>query len=133
MKKYLLSVCTLLFLAMLPMVSHAGGDRERVPKVRYLAPRSEAVVDLTGQESLEFTWSAMPKPSGGRMAYRFTIYKGFGYERIMNEILDRKTYSYTVPAEMFENGQLYTWQVLQRDDNTRYWSMDNRWSFTIKK
>lgn len=129
MKKLYLIIA---LIALSVSVVWAGGDRETVPKVRYLEPRSEAVIDLTGKDSIMFKWNAAT-PSGGRVGYRFTIYKGFGYERAYHEEPEIKANSIEVPADIFEDGQLYTWQVKQRAGNNKVWSMDQRWSFTVKK
>jgi len=130
MKKIL--TITLLF-AMVATFVWAAGDREKTPKVRYVNPRSESIVDLTGEENLTFKWKSTPIPGGGRIAYKFEVYKDFGYEKIVNEVLGERNFSIEIPSEKFENNQLYTWQVKQRDRRTRIWSMDSRWSFTAKK
>jgi hypothetical protein len=110
-----------------------AGERQSSPNVRYTYPRNEAVVDLTGKEELEFTWKKVPIPDGGRSAYKFNLYKGFGYEELANEKLDEKVYSIKIPANIFKNGGTYTWQVKQRSMRSRVWGKDNRWSFTVKK
>ena len=130
MKKILLFA---LCITLISVFSWAGGERESVPRVRYIEPKNDHTVDLTGKKSLVFKWKSSPTPSGGRRAYRFTVYKGFGYERVISENLDHKIYSREVPAELFEDGKLYTWQVKQRDGRTHVWSMDSRWSFKVKK
>ena len=111
----------------------AGGDRERTPKVAYIGPGNDAVVNLKGEKSLTFMWKSGPVPGGGRVAYKFEIYKGFGYERVASETLDHDVFSKEVPAELFKSGELYSWQVKQRDRRTRLWSMDHRWSFKVVK
>ena len=111
----------------------AADKRTNTPKVRYIEPKSEAVVDLTGKESLVFKWKSNPVPGGGRMAYKFNVYKEYGYDVVVNEKLDARVFSIEVPADKFENGMTYTWQVKQRDAHSRIWSMDSRWSFIVKK
>ena len=44
-----------------------------------------------------------------------------------------KVFSFEVPADVFEPGVTYTWQVKQRDEWTRLWSRNHRWSFKVKK
>ena len=122
------------FLILISFVSFSmAGERQSAPDVVYTYPKSEAIVDLTGKESIEFTWKKMPIPSGGRSAYKFNLYKGFGYEELVDEKLEDKIYSIKVPAKIFEKGATYTWQVKQRSMRSRVWGKDNRWSFTVKK
>lgn len=122
------------FLILISFVSFSmAGERQNAPDVVYTYPKSEAIVDLTGKESIEFTWKKMPIPSGGRIAYKFNLYKGFGYEELVDEKLEDKIYSIKVPAKIFEKGATYTWQVKQRSMRSRVWGKDNRWSFTVKK
>jgi len=103
------------------------------PEVRYLSPKDENVVDLTGKESLLFSWKPVPIPGGGRLCYKFELFKGYGYDRIVNETLSHDNVAMVVPADMFENGSIYTWQVTQRDEMTRNWSRASRWVFKVKK
>ncbi|MFH1593178.1 MAG: hypothetical protein ABID09_00600 [Candidatus Omnitrophota bacterium] len=130
MKKLFPLILAALFIATLVQ---AGGDRERTPKVPLLEPLNDAVVDLSGKESLLFRWKPSPRPGGGRIAYKFDLYKEFGYEAVFGEELEHDVYSIEVPVDKFENGALYSWQVKQRDARTRFWSMDHRWSFKVKK
>ena len=111
----------------------AKKGRDSTPKVRYIEPKSESLVDLTDEEVLTFKWKPTPIPGGGRMAYKFELFKEFGYDRIVNETLRERVFSIDIPADRFADGALYTWQVRQRDASTPIWSMDQRWSFTVKK
>ena len=132
MKK--LYAITLIFVTAITTLTFAGSDSRRiVPNVRYRAPRNDSIVDLTGKEILEFKWKSTPAPSGGRSAYKFNLYKGFGYETLVSEKLDHKIYSIEVPVDMLEDGGEYTWQVKQRGRKSRLWGIDNRWSFKVKK
>ena len=108
-------------------------DRQDSPNVRYIYPKNEAIIDLTGKKSITFSWKSMPIPAGGRRAYRFKIFDGFGYEMVVNETLDFQVYSIEIPADTFKNDALYTWQVKQRSKKSGVWGKDNRWSFRIKK
>ena len=130
MKKLIPFLLISVFVTTLAM---AVGRRGDTPQPRCIGPKNEAIVDLTGKESLLFSWKSNPVPSGGRMAYKFDLYKDYGYEVVESEQLDAKVFSIEVPADKFENGALYTWQVKQRDYHTRIWSRDYRWSFTVKK
>ena len=126
-----ISLSFLILMSLVPL--SMAGERQSSPNVRYTYPKSESIVDLTGKEELEFTWKKMPIPSGGRSAYKFNLYKGFGYEELVDEKLEDKVYSIKVPVKIFENGETYTWQVKQRSMRSRVWGKDNRWSFKVKK
>jgi hypothetical protein len=101
--------------------------------VQYLEPESQAVVDLKGQEALTFAWKKTPIPGGGRQNYKFILYKGRGYDAIESQVLDYDVYSIDIPSDKFEDGQVYTWCVKQRDDTTHVWSLYDTWAFTVKK
>lgn len=134
MKKWLYLITVALFLSFtLLQTVWAVGRRNNTPLVRYLEPKNDSTVDLKGKENMVFQWKKMPIPGGGRAKYKFELYDGFGYERIVSEDLKHDVYSIEVPADKFENGKLYTWQVKQRDATTRIWSRDDRWSFKVKK
>jgi len=111
----------------------AGSGKLRVPRVVYTAPDNDSVVDLTGKEHLLFKWKGVPRPGGGREAFRFTLNKGFSYEAIVTKDLDRATFSLELPADMFENGATYSWHVKQRDRRNRLWSRFDYWSFKVIK
>ena len=129
MKKIVIVALMIVSLA----ISAWASDRNTAPLVIYLSPESESVVDLTGKDSLAFSWKPMPLPLGGRLAYKFSLYKDFGYDVIVSKKLSEKRYSIKIPAEKFENGATYTWQVKQRSRSTRVWGIDHRWSFKVKK
>ena len=129
MKKMIL----VLLILIITSVSLEARERQDAPLVRYTFPKSESTVELTGKKNLTFRWKGMPIPSGGRRAYKFTLYKGFGYEEIFDKILDFQVYSIDVPADKFENGVEYTWQVKQRSKRSGHWGKDNRWSFKIER
>lgn len=130
MKKLFPFILTIIFIT---TFVQAGSGRLKTPRVIYMEPRNDSVVDLRGKESLTFRWKGTPKPGGGRMAYKFDLYKDFGYERIVSEKLRDDVYSIEVPSDKFEDGALYTWQVKQRDARTRFWGLDIRWSFRVRK
>jgi len=103
------------------------------PRVEYLKPDNDSVVDLTGRDKLVFSWREVPIPAGGREAYRFTLFKGFTYKVVVSRDIDGRTFSVEVPAEKFEDGETYTWRVKQRDARTLVWSLYDTWSFKVIK
>ena len=114
--------------------SHGGSGG--TPEVLYLLPHNDHDVDLTGKESLHFEWKALPKPGGGREAYRFELFKGAeeAYDRIYSAELEPDVYTIEIPADKFEDGMMYTWRVKQRDARTSVWSRQgDRWRFTVRK
>ena len=131
MKK--IALILILFVFSTFISAEAVGRRYNTPTVKYIQPKSQSVVDITGKNSITFMWKRLPRPANGRENYKFELFKDYGYDRIINEILEHDVDSVEIPADKFENGQTYTWQVKQRDQKTRVWSMDKRWSFTVKK
>ena len=103
------------------------------PSVSYHTPYNQSTVDLTGKESMVFTWMPVPFPSGGVQNYRFRIYKGYSYGSIFAKNLEPRIWSVEVPAGIFEDGQTYTWRVQQRDAQTLAWSRYDTWSFKVIK
>lgn len=113
--------------------SYSRENRFAVPRVAYGEPKDQSTVDLTGKENLTFTWSQVPIPSGGREAFRFKLYKGFSYDRIISQDLGSRTFSIDVPSDKFVNAQTYTWRVEQRDGRSMIWSLYDTWSFKVIK
>jgi len=112
------------------------GGSGGTPEVLYLLPHNDHDVDLTGKESLHFEWKALPKPGGGREAYRFELFRGAeeAYDRIYSAELRPDVYTMEIPADKFEDGMMYTWRVKQRDARTSVWSRQgDRWRFTVRK
>lgn len=103
------------------------------PQVVYESPYNDSTVDLKGKQSISFKWQMVPIPSGGREVYRFTLYKGDGYDVVLNKIIDSRTFFIEVPANMFEEGTRYRWRVMQRDSRTMNWSHYDNWYFEVKK
>ena len=113
--------------------AYAGDDRFRVPRVAYVEPQDQSTVDLTKSNIMTFRWNPVPAPAGGREAFRFKVFKGWSYDSIVSQEIDSRTFSVDVPADKFEDGQLYTWRVQQRDSSNMIWSLYDTWSFKVKK
>lgn len=109
------------------------GDSGSVPKVVYMRPVDESNMDLTGKDKILFEWNMLPIPSGGREIYKFTLFKGNGYERILSQEVNSRTFSIEVPADKFEPGETYRWYVKQRDARTLVWSQHDNWYFKVVK
>lgn len=120
-------------IASLTTVAHAGSDRNKVPRVAYCEPDNDTVIDLSGKTFLTFRWKPQPLPAGGRVGYKFRLYKGFDYDLIVKEDPGRDVLSIDVPVEKFEDGATYSWHVEQRDASNMLWSLHKRWSFKVKK
>ena len=134
MKKTLLFI--LIFMSMIFFTVEARGiygRGEMVPEVNYMAPKDESKIDLAGEKTLTFRWRRVPFPSGGRKCYKFIIFKGFSYESYFKKILEHNVTSIDVPVGIFEDGQVYSWQVKQQDDWSAAWSRNVWWSFKIIK
>lgn len=107
------------------------GTGIKTPRVNYISPTNESKIDLTGKEYLAFSWKPTPIPSGGRKAYRFSLFKGYEYDTVFDQELDPQTTSIDIPCSILEDNETYTWRVKQRDGGG--WSPDLRWSFEAKK
>lgn len=113
---------------------HADSNRRTmVPRVAYLEPANDTVIDLSGKKTLTFSWKQQPMPGGGREGFRFRLYKGFDYALIFKEELARDTLSIDVPTDKFEDGGTYSWNVEQRDSAGMLWSLHDTWSFRVTK
>ncbi len=102
-----------------------------VPRVAYLNPDNGAEIELGGRSSIVFSWKMVPIPAGGRDSYKFTLYKGDGYDVVASVVLGPETFSFDVPASKFEPGKRYRWQVKQRDARTMEWSAYDSWYFQV--
>lgn len=114
-------------------VSYAQSDRRKVPRVAYIEPDNDSVVDLSGKESLTFRWKQQPIPGGGRAGFRFKLCKGFGYDFIVSQDPGPDVLSIDVPADKFEDQATYSWYVEQRDASSARWSLHDGWSFKVTK
>jgi len=106
------------------------GRGGQTPRVRKIRPKDDSQV-IIEDKGVEFKWSLVPMPAGGRRTFRFKLFKGFGYGSIVKEELAQDITSITVQAEVFEDGQLYSWEIAQR--GSEGWSKSQRWSFTAIK
>ena len=134
MKKVLIAV----FIAGILVVTFTmGADaairRTIVPRVAYLEPANDTVIDLAGKKTITFSWKQQPIPGGGRVGFRFRLYKGFDYELIVKEKLASDVLSIDVPTDKFEDGATYSWHVEQRDSANMLWSLHDTWSFKVTK
>jgi len=86
-----------------------------VPQPRLLKPDTE-IVDLTGQPTLNFSWSPHEGDLMQRAYYDFRIYKDYdmlGSNLIFNKEVPPNTYSIDVSSDMFKSDKVYTWSVRQ--------------------
>ncbi len=105
------------------------------PEVRLMYPISDEV-DLTGQKELVFRWSPFEGELFRRNYYEFCLYKGYGqYESdiIVNEHVKPAVYSFSVNAEIFEDGQVYTWSIRQVYTDMAFKSNATYNSFKVSK
>jgi len=130
-KKALILIMACIAVIIISSPVFAGARREDVPRVAYLSPDNDSVVDLTGKASLEFKWKNAPVPGGGRDSYKFRLIKGFKYDFIVLKELDQDVFSIEVGADKFEDGVTYSWYVEQRDASSMVWSLHDIWSFKV--
>ena len=133
MKKIILSIFISFIFVNVASVAGAGDDRFSVPRPAYLEPGNQTVVDLTGKDSLTFSWKPQPIPSGGRNSFRIRLYQGFSYEVIASLDVDQRTFLINIPSDKLEDGMTYSWHVQQRDDRSMIWSLFDTWSFKVVK
>lgn len=133
MKKAIAFIAACAISAVMVCGLFAQSERTRIPRVEYLEPENDSVVDLAGKDSLLFRWTASAAPGGGRQAYRFRLYKGFEYGAIVSENLRPDVFSIKVPADKFEDGATYSWHVQQQDAANMWWGLFNTWSFKVSK
>ncbi len=88
---------------------------EDVPVPTLLSPAGETV-DLTGKDTLEFRWSPFEGRMYKRQGYDFRLYKGrqtYAGSQIYKEQVGPDAYHVVLKADMFEDGQVYTWTLRQ--------------------
>lgn len=86
-----------------------------VPEPTLLSPVGETV-DLTGKETLEFRWSPFEGRINKRQGYDFRLYKGrrtYAQDEVYKEQVGPDVYHVVLKADMFEDGQVYTWTLRQ--------------------
>ncbi len=96
-------------------VGTVGYDEADVPVPTLLSPAG-GTVDLTGKETLEFKWSPFEGRMYRRQGYDFRLYKGrqtYASDEIYKEQVGPDDYHVVLKAEMFEDGQVYTWTLRQ--------------------
>ncbi len=108
MKKTLI---LLLILLSIPVGVIAGGRKGLQPPPRQFEPNESA--DLRGKSELLFRWGS----EGDRSViteYQFKLYKGTQTVEaglIKAETIPASIDHLSLPAELFENGQTYAWQL----------------------
>jgi hypothetical protein len=83
-------------------------DRPSPPRLRYPITAS---IDLKGKDYLEFQWW---DSFGWVAGYEFRLFRGYNMyaqDQIMKEKLPARTTSLKVKADVFEEGQVYTWAL----------------------
>ena len=105
-------VLVMVFCAMSPLC--AGGRKMGdLPAPRLVTPTDNA--DITGKDSLLFRWTTEGDRSG-LSYYDFRVYKGHETIEsglILKEQVPAGKTDFSVSADKFENGQIYSWSVRQ--------------------
>jgi len=120
MKNTRIAVITAVFVLSLGLAGFTGtlnftldqGGYNSVPEPRLRYPIYDTVT-LTGNEPLEFKWWNSYVGSRG---FILKIYKGYNMyaaDLIHNEELPVDAYSVKIKPELFENGRVYTWSLVQ--------------------
>ncbi|MDP3792102.1 MAG: hypothetical protein Q8R38_08695 [Candidatus Omnitrophota bacterium] len=121
---------------LIPLIAESrmgGAGPGSVPRVAYVKPQDQSVVDISDGKGVVFEWAMLPIPSGNRDSYRIVVHKGDGYDVVVDQVIDPRTFSIAVPADKFENGVTYWWYVKQRDGKTLMWSQHDIWYFEVAK
>jgi hypothetical protein len=134
MRRIAIIAVSLILLASFAAECREGGQGSNsVPRVIYIKPYSQSMVDVSDGKPVVFEWAMLPIPSGTRFSYRFVLHKGSGYNLVHEEVVDPRTFSVQLPAEKFEPGAEYWWYVKQRDARTMVWSQYDIWYFRVLK
>lgn len=95
----------------------AGADKSGFanppPEVRLKYPITDTV-DLTGKDYLEFSWYKYYL--SGRRYFEFKLYKGYQLleaNLLLKQHLPFDQYSFRVSSDKFQNGETYTWVIIQ--------------------
>ena len=85
--------------------------------------KPSGTVDLSGKDSIEFSWSPHEGDITRRKEYDFRVYKGgtlVDYNLVFKKSVTPRESSVSVDAKLFETGGLYTWTLRQiYDDSTK--------------
>ncbi len=106
-------VSALIFYAIGSIAVNSSDDFAPEPRIIY--PVSDTV-DISGKDEVVFSWSSSGGNLAERVFYDFALYKGRqAYEKyvIVKKRLPPNVYSFAVKADMFEDGQVYTWTLSQ--------------------
>jgi len=115
MKKVLVSVLFMIFIAISTVyaMSFRKGFMDSVPPPQLISPISETA-DITGKDYLNFEWIVIGLMDIDYCDFR--IYKGYdtyGNDLILKEQVFTPNRDYRVKADIFEDGQVYTWVLKQ--------------------
>lgn len=94
----------------------SSGPVDYAPMVRQISPVGETV-DLTGKDGILFRWSWMEGDRMQRQYYDFRIYRGYDALEstlIYKDEVARDADRIYVKADIFKDGQTYTWSIRQR-------------------
>ena len=113
-KAFLFFVACFAFFAALPLFAGDLGMTRSgfsgTPPPRLLYPITDKV-DLSGKDSLEFRWWN----NFGIDHYEFRLFKGYNMyapDQLDKKILPSKISSIAVKADVFEDGQVYSWSLI---------------------
>jgi len=108
--------------------------REEVPQPVLITPNSDTV-NLFGLKELVFKWSRHEKARPFRRYYDFRLYKGrvtLESTLIFKKQVPPNQWELSLPVNMFENNQAYTWTMRQVYDEGRK-SRFSYQAFTVTK
>lgn len=97
------------------LVNACEVNDDLAPEPWLLEPVSETV-DLIGKDTLTFKWSPFQGTLLLRKCYDFRLYKGYQTlesTQVLKKIVDPKVYAVVLDANLFEDGQVYTWTLRQ--------------------
>ncbi|MCX5709863.1 MAG: hypothetical protein NT088_03935 [Candidatus Omnitrophica bacterium] len=115
MKKILVSILLIICLAVSAVyaMGFRKGFMDSVPPPQLISPVSETA-DITGKDYLNFEWIVIGLMDIDYCDFR--IYKGYdtyGNDLILKEQVFTPDRDYRVKADIFEDGQVYTWVLKQ--------------------
>lgn len=96
--------------AQMNMAEFDIGESDYIAPPRLITPSTD-VVDLTGKDCLEFSWSSHEGDPIRRDHYDLRIYKGrqaYGQDRIYKAILPPRQWYLCASADIFGDGGVYT-------------------------